>query len=361
LHLEDREHVSSQKRTLFAIANGLNRGPPHSAKSRDNTRMMKFRRFCLAALALSAFAHAADTPATALLILNKSESKLAILDPRTNQVVAKVPTGDQPHEVAVSADGRLAYVSNYSGRTISAIDLAGQKERRVDLGELARPHGIWFHDGKVYFTAEGSRMLGRYDPASNKVDWTFTTGQNTTHMVSVSRDGNRIFATNIGSDSVSILERRGADWKQTVIAVGRGPEGFSVSPDGRELWAAHSGDGGISVIDIASKKVTQTIPRVTQRSNRLQFSPDGRLALVSDASNGDLAVLDVAARKESKRLRLGSGAEGILITPDGARAYVALERANAVVIVDMKKLETMGHIDMGPGSGPDGMAWAVRK
>jgi YVTN family beta-propeller protein len=319
------------------------------------------RLFFTIVLASALLAHAADTPATALLILNKSEGRLAILDPRSNQIVVKVPTGDQPHEIAVSADGHFAYASNYSGRTISAIDLVAQKERRVDLGELSRPHGIWFHDGKVYLTAEGSRMLGRYDPAANKVDWTFSTGQNTTHMVSVSRDGNRMFATNIGSDSVSILERGGADWKQTLVAVGRGPEGFSVSPDGRELWAAHSGDGGISIIDVAAKKVTQTIPRVTQRSNRLQFSADGKLALVSDASNGDLVVLDAAARKEIKRLKLGSGAEGILVTPDGARAYVALESANAVVIVDMKKLETAGRIDMGPGSGPDGMAWAVRK
>jgi DNA-binding beta-propeller fold protein YncE len=53
------------------------------------------------------------TPKAALLALSKRDHTLAIVDPRDMHVVARVPVGDDPHEVVASADGTTAYVSNY--------------------------------------------------------------------------------------------------------------------------------------------------------------------------------------------------------------------------------------------------------
>ena len=273
-----------------------------------------------------------------------------------------MPTGEGPHEVTVSSDGKLAFVGNYGsgpnpGHTISVIDLVTQKElHRVDLGPLRRPHGITYADGKVYFTAEVNKLIGRYDPASNQVDWLLGTGQNTTHMVLVNKDGSRIFTANIGSDSISVLERGSnpSNWNQTVIAVGKGPEAIDISPDGREIWTAHSRDGGVSIIDIAGKKVVQTLDLHTKRSNRLKFTPDGKRVLVSDLESGDV-VVDAVQRKEIKRIKMGRGPEGILMTPDGSRAFVAVAGDNSVAILDLTTLEVTGHIST--GAGPDGMAW----
>ena len=115
-------------------------------------------------------------PAPSLLVLNKADNTLAVVDPSTMQVVARIPTGDGPHEVVVSADGRTAYVSNYGaekpGNSLSVIDLVARKEtRRVDLGPLWRPHGLAERNGKVYFTSELARVVARYDPAADKVDF----------------------------------------------------------------------------------------------------------------------------------------------------------------------------------------------
>jgi YVTN family beta-propeller protein len=294
------------------------------------------------------------------LVLNKEEGALAIVDPVSGKVVGRVPTGEGPHELAVSSDGKLAFVGNYGGRTpgssISVIDIVAQKElRRVDLGPLRRPHGITFADGKVYFTAEVNKLIGRYDPATNQIDWLLGTGQNSTHMVLVS--ATQIFTANIGSDSVTIIDR--ANSSETVVAVGKGPEGMDLSPDGKQLWAANSRDGSVSIVDIAAKKVAQTLSVGTKRSNRLKFTPDGKLVLISDLDAGELVVLDVAAHKEIKRIKLGRGVEGILIVPDGSRAYVAVAADNNVAVVDLKTLEATSRIST--GAGPDGMAWAVRK
>ena len=206
-------------------------------------------------------------------------------------------------------------------------------------------------------------MIGRYDPSTHQVDWVLGIGQNRTHMLTIAKDESRIFTSNVNSDSIGILNRdKNADasgWIETDVAVGKGPEGFDVSPDGKELWAANSHDGTVSVIDLGSKKVVKTLDFHTKRANRLKFTPDGKLALISDLETGDLVVVDASAREETKRLKLGHGVAGILIVPDGSRAYVAVSADNEVDVLDLKTLSVTGRITT--GKGPDGMAWAVRK
>lgn len=327
---------------------------------------MTTRSVVLSLVSAAMLLQAAETPSPALVVLNKEEGSLAIVDPATNQVVGRVPTGTGPHEVAVSTDGKTAFVGDYGtqvpGSTISVIDLVGQKPlRTVNLGPLRRPHGMAFADGKLYFTCEVNKLIGRYDPASTQVDWLMGTGQDGTHMVLVNKDATLIFTANIGSDSITVFER-GANplaWRNTVIPVGKGPEGIAISPDGKELWAAHSRDGGVSVIDVGSKKVVQTIPLGTKRSNRLKFTPDGKTVLISDLDAGELLVLDAASRKQVRRVKMGRAPEGILITPDGTRAYVGVAGENHVAIVDLKNWSIIGTITT--GNGPDGMAWVVRE
>jgi YVTN family beta-propeller protein len=311
-------------------------------------------------LLLAAGSAAAQAPSPALLVLNK-EGLLAIIDPASRKVVGSIRTGDSPHEVAVSSDGRLAFAANYGGSTpgnsISVIDLAARKElRRVDLGSLRRPHGLAFAGGKLYFTAEVNRLIGRYDPATNQIDWLLGTGQSTTHMIMVSPDLKQIYTANIGSDSITIIEAAGVEnWNETTIPVGKGPEGLDVSPDGKQLWVAHSRDGGVSVIDLYTKRVVRTFGVQTKRSNRLKFTPDGRLVLISDLDAGELLVLERDTRKEIKRIKVGHNPAGILITPDSARAYVAVTGDNHVAEIDLKTLELVARIKT--GTGPDGMAW----
>jgi len=325
---------------------------------------------CLTLLVLAnGLSVTAQQRSTSLLVLNKEDNALAIVDPASLKVLATVPTGAGPHEVTASADGKWAYVSNYgtfgpnatTGHTISVIDLVNRKAvREFDLGPLLKPHGIEFAEGKVYFTAELSRAIGRYDPASNQVDWVMGTGQNRTHMLFLTRDLGKIVTSNVDSDSICVFERSKdqTGWTETVVQVGKGPEGGSLSPDEKEFWAANSHDGSVSIVDVASKRVTQTIEVGTKHSNRLKFTPDGRLVLISDLGGGDVVFVDVASRKIVKRLNVGKNAEGILIVPDGSRAYVAASEDNKVVIIDLKKLEMAGEIPT--GKGPDGMAWAVR-
>lgn len=305
------------------------------------------------------------TPHPALIVLNKSASELAIVDPTTLQVVATVPTGPIPHEVAVSTDGKLAVTTNYGekqdGTSLSVIDLEQQKEiHRVDILPLRGPHGIIAtKDGKFRFTAEGSNAIASYDPAKNVAgSWTLPTSQERSHMLVETKDGLLIFTANVNSNTVTALQYNPQlkTWKTTQIPTGKGPEGIDISPDEAEIWAANSGDGTLSIIDATSKKVIATLDLKTKHSNRAKFTPDGKLVLISDLGAGDLVIVDAATRKEVKRFHLGKAAEGIQMQPDGARAFVAVSADDKVAVIDLKTLEVS--TTFSTGKDPDGLAWA---
>ena len=306
---------------------------------------------------------AAGSDPGSLLVLNKSENTLAIIDPATLKVLARVPTGEAPHELIASTDGRLAFVCNYGtverpGNTISVIDIPSRKEiKRIDLGALLRPHGIAESNGKVYFTIEGSRAVARYDPIGGRIDWTMGTGQGGSHMVVVGRSSGKIYTANRDSDTITeIAPAKGASaWTVSQIAVGKGPEGIDLSPDEGEVWTAHRGDGGLSIIDTATSRVKETL-KVGAAPIRVKFTLDGKRVLVSNSQGGDVVVFEAASRKELRRIQIGGAPAGILMQPDGRRAFVASTQANKVFVINLEDLTVSGTID--PGRGPDGLAWA---
>jgi YVTN family beta-propeller protein len=341
----------------------------------------------------------AQTPSPALLVLEKADNMLAIVDPATLKIVGRVPAGPDPHEVESSPDGKLAYISNYGGsdsslHTISVVDLVAQKALPpIDLGALHSPHGLAFADGKLYFTAETNKIAGRYNPATQAIDWLIGTGQDRTHMIVVSPSLDRVFTSNVSSGTISIIEESDAPsfgpppgasagsappvvpppggpppgaprktWRVTNVPAGRGSEGLDLSPDGKQIWVANAQDGTVTVIDVAAKKPLQTFP-ISVKGNRLKITPDGKQVLVSGSPSGpskaNVVILDFATHTELKTLDLGGGSAGILIVPDGSRAFVAVSAKDYVAVVDLKKREIVGKI--ATGKGPDGLACATPK
>ena len=320
--------------------------------------------------------NAQSTPKRALLALSKTNHTLAIVDPVTLNIIARIPVGEDPHEVVASSDGKTAYVCIYGGGSLhelNVVDLVAQKPlQNIDTRPLFGPHDITFVNGKAWFTAEGSKSVGRYDPATGKMDWSMGTGQDRTHMIYVTSDGKKIYTTNVASGTVSILvdtliqpgkmappgAKPHEDWMQTVITTAKGSEGFDVSPDGSELWTASSEDGIIYIIDLGAKKLATKIDAKVLGANRLKFTPDGKLVFISSLQTGDLTIYDAKSHTEVKRLKLGKGAAGILMDPVGARAFVACSADNYIAIINLKTLEVISRLDV--GGVPDGLAWAIQ-
>lgn len=303
-------------------------------------------------------------PAKAVLVaLNKADSTLAIIDPSTMKVVSKVPTGDSPHEVVLSADGTTAFVANYGAQTpgssISVIDTAAGKEiRRFDVSPLMRPHGLLVMGGKLYFTAETNRVIARYDPAANKIDWLMGTGQNGSHMVVGTGDQKRFFTSNIGSDSVTSFEFQNvppAGSKVTHIAIGKQPEAIDLSPDGKEIWAGLNAEGAIDVVDTATNTFKEKI-KIGGRPYRVKFTPDGKHVVNSMVASKELLVIDAATKKEIRRIKLESVPLGIAFSADGKTAFVSVVEPDLILKINMESGEVLGRVDS--GRAPDGIAVA---
>ena len=298
-----------------------------------------------------------------LLVLLRDASALAIVDPASGAVLGRVPTGRDPHEVTASADGRLAFVASMVDG-ISVIDLAAQEEiRRFNPGPGSRPHDVLFAGGKLYFTIEGYKSIGRYDPSTDEMDWTLGIGQDGTHLLVLDRDSDTMFMPNTRSNSVTMVERITAGPAQATLTVipvpGELPEGIDLSPDGREIWTATRNDGGVSIIDVASRRVVQTLDLGMKDANRLKFTPDGRV-LIIDGEAAAVVILDAATRTEITRVTLGQADTGdgaVLVAPDGTRAYLGLRAEDRVAVLDLNTLEVTDELPMGEGAGPGCMYW----
>jgi YVTN family beta-propeller protein len=335
------------------------------------------------AVLIAALLNAGAVQAAELLVLEKGSNTLAVIDPASLRVVARVPSGSDPHEVVASDDGTRAYISNYGGEGssfnfISVVDLTTDKPLPpIDLGALHSAHGLDFQGGELYFTAETNKAIGRYDPAAQRIDWVLGTGQDRTHMLIVAKDLEHIYTSNVSSGTISIIRSQMRSsgpsprapphkvWEVTNVPSGRGSEGFDISPDGHQIWAANAQDGTITVIDAAGMKAMETFAVPVQNANRLKFSLDGRYVLVTGlgafgpgphADGDSLVVLEATSHKVIKSFALGGGAAGILLDPSGSRAFVAVNQGGKVAVIDLHTLQLGGQI---PANQPDGMAWAA--
>lgn len=313
-----------------------------------------------ALLASSALPIMAQSSGIVVAIL-KSDHAVALVDPRSLRILGKISTGEGPHEVCTI--GSKAYVGIYGvagrpGRELAEIDLLTRKElRRYSLQPLLSPHGLVNVGRYIYFTAERSRAVGRFDTETRALDWTMGTGQFATHMIVASPDGRKLYTTNILDNTVSSIEvvaSKAGPPRLTQIRVGEKPEGIAITPDGREVWAGHNTDGQISIIDTSTDQVTQTIP-ASKMAFRLAFTSDGATCVVAGATGEEVVLIDARSREIRQRIATpGSVPQGILISPDNQWLFVAT--GPALLRIDLEKAQLSGSCE--PGGGVDGLAWS---
>ncbi|HEY0970142.1 MAG TPA: YncE family protein [Gemmatimonadales bacterium] len=329
-----------------------------------------------------------EEPAAAggmLVVLNKGAASASLIDPRSGETVATIPTGAGPHEVAVAPGGKLAVVTDYGadtpGSTLTVIDLdARTVARTIDLSPLRRPHGVaWLPDTqRVVVTAEADSALAVVNVRTGRVEGTVATGQGVSHMVALSPDGSRAYVANIGSGSVSMIDVAGRFLVRTT-PTGAGAEGIAVTPDGAELWVTNRAANTVTVLDAETLAPRDTLASANFPI-RVTFTPDGELALVTNARSGELRIFDrwtrdtvatIPMRSDTTAARgtilgaslgetPGTGVPiGVLVSPDSRTAYVANANVDAVTVVDLVELRVTGYLKT--GREPDGLGWIERE
>ncbi|MFN3243344.1 MAG: YncE family protein [Planctomycetota bacterium] len=336
------------------------------------------RRLNLLTIALCALPLDAQQPGDRLLVCNKAEHTLSIFDVVDGHEVARLGTGVGPHEVAVSADGHTAVVTDYGtqkpGHTLTVVDVVAAKVlRTIDLprpGEdrdkkFLRPHGVQFvsaHD--VVVTSETTRRLLRVDVRAGAVEASWPTGQPSMHMVSVATGGRHAAATSVVDGTVTFfdLARPAGDLAPAPIATGKGAEGMAVHPVTGDAWVANRADDTLAIVSAKQRKIIATLATGSVPF-RVAFTPDGAHVLVTCAESGELMIFNTARRTLLREVSIhGDRSEqsslplGVVTGSDGRRAYVACARGEFVAVVDLQKAEVVDRIDT--RKGPDGIAYA---
>ncbi|HAE67577.1 YncE family protein [Sphingobacterium siyangense] len=330
-----------------------------------NLKRVIFLAFCILGTTTSAQNHY-------LLALSKGDKKLVVMDYKTLDILKKIPVGDDPHEVVTNSDATRAYISiplmNAGGHEINVINLQTlEPEQSIDTRPFTIPHGLVFRNDSLWFTAQGSKNVVIYDIKGNKAVQALGTGQDFTHLIYLNNSGKTFYTTNVESGTLSIYENKEIppympptgvqppnvkprnDWRQTLLDVGLGAEGFDVSPDENELWAARP-DGMLVIVDLEKKEVKQEIKTSVQGLHRLKITPDGKTVCIVSVKTGDLIFYNRETFQLEKKMHIGQGA-GIYIDNDN-RMFISCTPNNYISVIDLK---TRIEIKRLPIERPDGI------
>lgn len=317
------------------------------------------------------FAYSADKSTGLVLVANKGDNALGIIDPVAGRQIAEVPEGGVTgHEITTSPDGRLAYVPIYGnsgvgmpgtdGSNLVVIDLAARKVvGNVDFGKGVRPHLPVFgpKNGLLYVSTELDRSLTIIDPATLKIVGSVPTGQPESHMFAITRDGRRAYTANVGPGTVSVLDLE-ARSVITIIPVSGQVQRMSLSPDDRMAFTSDVTKPQLAVIDTATNKIKTWIPMPGLGYGSASTS-DGKWLLIALPLVRQLGVIDLATLKVARTIDLPVKPQEVLIAPDDKTAYVSIDQSGKVAVINLSDWKVEKMIDAGPGA--DGLAWAATR
>jgi YVTN family beta-propeller protein len=302
-----------------------------------------------------------------LLVANKGDQTLGLIDPTAGRQIAEVAEGGVTgHEVAASPDGKRAFVPIYGnsgvgrpgtdGSTLAVIDLDERKViHTIDFGHGVRPHCPVFgpNDGLLYVTTELDKSVTIIDPLTLKIVGNIPTGQAESHMLAISTDGRYGYTANVGPGTVSVLDLA-ARKTVTVIPVAGHVQRVSITPDNRWAFTSDDEKPRLAVIDTTTNKVDRWIA-LPSTGYGTASTPDGKWLLVALPETNAVAVVNLATMQVVKSISVLPSPQEVVIRPDGQVAYVSCDHSHQVAAIEINNW-TVKLIDA--GSGADGLAWA---
>jgi YVTN family beta-propeller protein len=303
----------------------------------------------LSAAALPALSESLNhtTGTDGLLLIDKLGGHVRFFDPATLAERSSLELPKNPHDFALSADHRFAYVPIYGpgiynrnpepGHELYVLDLAERKVARViDLAPYRSPHGVQVDArGMLYVTAELDRKILVVDPQAGRIVATID-HDGAGHWLAVLPDGSKAYVANKDDKPfVSVIDL--ATRKQIgTVPMPRGTQGITASPDGRRVIAMDLAQPEIAVIDTASDAVLERVrlAGTTDPAYKAYYSPDGRWLLTMAGSS--ISIFDAANLSAPQRtLKVGASPMGIGFSADGKTALVANHGDGTVSAIDI--------------------------
>jgi DNA-binding beta-propeller fold protein YncE len=306
-----------------------------------------------------------------VVVANKSDNALGIIDVTAGKQIAEVPEGGiTGHEVIVSRDGKLAYVPIYGnsgvgqpgtdGSNMVVIDLASRKVvGSLDFGKGVRPHCplLGPKNGLLYVSTELEKSITIIDPKTLKIVGSVPTGQEQSHMFAITRDGHRAYTANVGPGTVSVLD---LDARKTlnIIPVSPQIQRISLSVDDKLVFTSDVTKPQLAVIDTATNKIKTWIPMPGLGYGSAP-TPDGKWLVIALPLVNKVAAIDLKTMQVAHTVDLPTRPQEVLISPDGQTVYVSCDQSAKVAAINTADWSVKTMIDAGKGA--DGLAWATVK
>ena len=304
-----------------------------------------------------------------LLVAQKGDTSLAIVDPVAGAVITSVEEGGTTgHEVAGSPDGKLAIVPIYGnsgvgkpgtdGKNIVVIDIASYNiVGNIEFDHGVRPHCPVFgpKDGMLYVTTEIDHTITVIDPKTWKIVGTIPTGQPESHMLTIAHNGLRGYTANVGPGTVSVLDMK-ARKTVTVIPISGTTQRITISNDDRWVFTADQTKPQMAVIDTATNTVKTWVP-LSGLGYGAAVTKDGKWLLMPIPAKNLVDVVDLGTMKVAHTVSVGADPQEVLAGPGGKVAYVSCLGVNRVDEIDLATWKVSRSI--ATGKGTDGLGWAA--
>jgi DNA-binding beta-propeller fold protein YncE len=294
------------------------------------------------------------------------QDRLTIIDLATGRQRTVASGIDEPHELAVSPDGRWAVAAdfgdylgdfNFDGTELGVYELpSGRLVRRVDLGQYRGPHDVVFiAPTRVAVTTQTSGHVVEVDITTGRMLGATETRAKGSHTLAATADARLAFTANQPEGSLSRLDLANRRFLSRHV-VGQGEtEGIGVTPDGREVWMGFSDMGAVLIADGQTGAVIDTLEGFGT-PHRISMSADGRLAAITDFRCEVVQVADVRERKVLGPIAGLEGAGVAKILPDHRTAVILLLDERVVAMADLVTRRVVARHQLG-GRRPDAAAW----
>ncbi|WP_253736734.1 YncE family protein [Halohasta salina] len=301
-----------------------------------------------------------------LLVLNRDDDCVSVVDPAAGETVAEVSTDFGPRTIETSPDGAKSYVTCSQGNALNVIDnTTFTVTGRVDHDLFDGPRGLVVRDraNELWVVSEHNSRVFVFDIETDTLVDIVPTHQSQSNSISLDSEESTAYVTNSSGNTLTIIDCE--ERRITVdVPVGDGPEGVGVNPATDNVYVTVQRECRLSVHDpVRYETIYET--GLGESPMGIVFAPDGAIALVANRLSNDVSVIETRFHRggtgrpwEVERIPVGIWPGGIVFDPEGSTAYVANNKSNDVSVIDPETREAVDRIDV--GTFPDGLTYLSR-
>jgi YVTN family beta-propeller protein len=287
-----------------------------------------------------------------LYVANESSNAVSVIDASALTPLRTIPLDRKgAHDMALTRDGRTLFVSNLLSGAVAVIDTATfEVTATIVTGNRCHSLALTNDEKQLWVVNIGENNISIIDVPRLRVLGTIADVAKLPGHVRLSRDGRFAYVTSQEDGRVNVIET--ATFKVVKsIEVGRLPHFIIVSPDGRYLWGGNTGGTEVYVIDMTTNERVATIP-VGPKPQHIGFGVRGMFgpfAYVAVEDADEVVVIDAkpGAYKIVDRIKVSSKPSGIGASPEGGRIYVSTQGNDQLQVIDTGTHRVIGHVPVG--------------